>query len=185
MQQIKGGVLKARPKFVEQQTGGDGVDRVLATLGLEDRRALANALAVARYPFELGKRLDEAIVAVVGRGRADYFLKLGEASAEQNLATLHKSFLTKGGDAHGFLSKSPAIYKLYYGKGRREYTRVGEREGLLTTFDAESFSAPDCQTVVGWHRKALEMCGVAEVSIREESCRASGADACRYRFRWN
>lgn len=184
MQQIKGSVLKSRLAFVEQHSGRDGVQKVLDTLSADDRRTLGITLAVAWYPFELGKRLDDAIVRVLGRGRTDFFEKLGEASAEQNLATFHKGFVTRG-DAHAFLSKAPAIYKLYYETGRRVYERVGEREGVLTTHDAETFSAPDCLTVVGWYRKALDMCGVGGVSIVEESCRAKGGDVCRYRFRWS
>lgn len=184
MQQIKGGVLKSRLAFVEQHSGQEGVERVMNALPPDDRRALATALAITWYPFELGKRLDDAIVRAIGGGRPEFFEKLGEASAEQNLATFHKAFMTKG-DAHAFLAKAPAIYKLYYETGRREYAKVGEREGLLTTFDAETFSAPDCLTVVGWHRKALQMCGVAGVQVVEESCRAKGGDACRYRFRWS
>ena len=37
------------------------------------------------------------------------------------------------------------------------------KEGVLTTYDADTFSAPDCLTVVGWYKKALEMCGVKGV----------------------
>jgi hypothetical protein len=55
---------------------------------------------------------------------------------------------------------------------------------VLTTIDAGSFSAPDCQTVIGWHRKALEMCGMRGVQIVEEECRAKGGAVCRYRIRW-
>jgi hypothetical protein len=183
VQQIKGSVLKTRLAFVEEHAGKDGVQRVLDALPHEDRRTLGTAVAVAWYPFDLGKRLDDAIVRVVGGGRLEFFEQLGEASATQNLATFHKGFLTKG-DAHAFLAKAPAIYRLYYETGRREYAKTGDKEGLLTTFDAETFSAPDCLTVVGWYRKALEMCGVNGVQIVEESCRASGGDACRYRFRW-
>jgi hypothetical protein len=184
VQQIKGSVLKARLAFVEQHSGKEGVERLLDALPPEDRRTLGIAVAVAWYPFELGKRVDDAIVRVLGNGDRDFFEKLGEASATQNLATFHKGFLTRG-DAHAFLAKSPAIYQLYYETGRREYQKVGDAEGLLTTFDAETFSAPDCLTVIGWYRKALEMCGVPNVRIVEESCRATGGDACRYRFRWS
>ena len=109
--------------------------------------------------------------------------KLGEASAEKNLNTVHAGYLTKG-DGHGFLSKSPSIYSLYYETGHREYEPVGPKEGLLTTHDAETFSAPDCLTVVGWYRKALEMCGLKGVQVREEECRAKGGSVCRYRVRW-
>jgi predicted hydrocarbon binding protein len=56
---------------------------------------------------------------------------------------------------------------------------------VLTTRDAETFSVPDCLTVVGWHRRALEMCGAKQVRIVEEECRARGGTACRYRISWS
>jgi hypothetical protein len=61
---------------------------------------------------------------------------------------------------------------------------VGPAEGVLTTGDAETFSAPDCLTVIGWYSKALEMCGVPGARIIEEECRARGGAVCRYRVRW-
>ncbi|MGH7525957.1 MAG: hypothetical protein ACREMX_04570, partial [Gemmatimonadales bacterium] len=39
------------------------------------------------YPFDLGKSLDDAIVRVLGGGKTEFFERLGEASAEQNLGT--------------------------------------------------------------------------------------------------
>ena len=63
-------------------------------------------------------------VQVLGNGRTDFFERLGEASAEKNLSTVHAGYLTKG-DGHAFLSKSPSIYSLYYETGRREYQPAG------------------------------------------------------------
>lgn len=173
MQQVKGAVLKSRLSFVEAHGGPGGLQRVLDALPEADRDALRSVLTVQWYPFELGKRLDDAIVRILGQGRQDYFLRLGEASAERNLTTLHKTFLTPG-DPHAFLSKAPQIYALYYETGRREYQPTGDKSGVLTTHDAETFSAPDCLTVVGWHRRALEMCGATVVRVVEEECRAKG-----------
>jgi uncharacterized protein (TIGR02265 family) len=183
VQQIKGSVLMSRLGFVEQLAGKDGVERVLATLGVQDQTALRHLVAIQWCPFELGRRLDDAIVQVVGHGRAQFFERLGAASAETNLATVHRAFLAPG-DPHAFLAKAPQIYKLYYDTGRRDYTKTGEREAVLTTFDAETFSSPDCLTVVGWHRKALELCGVSRVQIVEDECRARGGKVCRYRISW-
>ena len=56
---------------------------------------------------------------------------------------------------------------------------------MLTTHDAETFAAPDCATVVGWYRRALEMCGVANPRVAEEECRAKGGRVCRYRVSWD
>jgi uncharacterized protein (TIGR02265 family) len=183
VQQVKGAVLKSRLAFVERQAGKAAVERVLTTLPHDTQRTLRMLFTSNWYPFELGRALDEAIVQVLGGGRPEFFEKLGEASAETNLSTIHASYLTRG-DAHAFLAKSPSIYGLYYETGRREYRPTGPSEGVLTTYDAESFSAPDCLTVIGWYRKALEMCGVPGARIVEEECRARGDAACRYRVRW-
>ena len=183
MQQIKGSVLKTRLSFIEEQSGKEGVERVLAALPASDRKTLGMILTVQWYPFELGKRLDDAIVQVIGGGRADYFERLGEASADKNLGSIHKGFLTKG-DPHAFLEKAPTIYRLYYETGRREYEKKGPKEGVLTTFEAETFSVPDCMTVASWHRRALELCGVKGPKVVEEECRAKGGKVCRYRVTW-
>ena len=184
MQQIKGGVLKSRLTFVEQHGGADALARVLDALPADDRRALGMILTGKWYDFALGRRLDEAIVTILGGGDRSYFERLGEASATANLAGVHRQFLSDR-DPHAFLSKAPKIYALYYDQGRREYERAGEREAVLTTFDAETFSAADCLTVVGWHRKALELCGCTGIRVVEEECRAAGGAVCRYRLSWH
>jgi hypothetical protein len=55
----------------------------------------------------------------------------------------------------------------------------------MTTYDAETFSAPDCLSVIGWYKRALELCGVRGVAIREDECRAKGGAVCRYQIRWD
>lgn len=183
MQQIKGAVLKSRIAFIEQHSGKKGVERVLETLPPGDQRTLRMLFTSNWYPFELGKSLDQAIVQVLGGGKNEFFERLGEESAQSNLSGIHSGYLTKG-DAHAFLAKAPSIYSLYYETGRREYQPASPNEGVLTTYDADTFSAPDCLTVIGWHRKALEMCGIPGAKIVEEECRAKGGAVCRYRVRW-
>lgn len=183
MQQIKGTVLKARLAFIEQHSGGDGKSRVLESLEEADRQDLTRVLALRWYPFELGRRLDDAIVRVLGGGDPSFFLRLGAASADRNLATLHHAFLSPG-DPHGFLGKASQIYRMYYETGRREYVRKGDKAGELTTYDADTFSGPDCLTVIGWYKRALEMCGASGVEVTEEECRANGGAVCRYSVKW-
>lgn len=182
-QKIKGSVLKSRLAFVREQAGEEALARVLASLPPDDQRALSSLVPVAWLPFELGKRLDDAIVQVLAGGSLAYFERLGEASAEKNLSTVHAAFLAPG-DPHAFLAKAAQIYRMYYQVGRREYEKVGEREALLTTHEAETFSKSDCLTVIGWYKRALEMCGAKNPRIYEEECRADGGAVCRYRVTW-
>jgi uncharacterized protein (TIGR02265 family) len=182
MIQIKGSVLKARLAFANEREPG-GAEAVLQQLPVEDQAALRSLLATSWYPFDLGQRLDRAIVDLFGKGKPEFFEQIGEASAEKNLTGVHKHFLVAG-DPQAFLARAPMVYSFYYDRGRREYEKTGEREAVLTTLDAEVFSLADCATVVGWHRKALEMCGARNPRVVEEECRARGASVCRYRLNW-
>ena len=182
-QRVKGSVLISRLGFVEKQFGRDELQRVLESLDPEDQKALHRIVPVSWLPFEIGRRLDDAIVQVLGGGRLEVFERLGAASAETNLSTVHSAFVSPG-DPHAFLAKAPQIYRMYYQTGRREYERTGDKEGVLTTFEAETFSKPDCLTVIGWYKKALELCGAKSPRIIEEECRARGGDVCRYRVTW-
>lgn len=184
MQQIKGAVLKTRLAFIDQHWGKQGLEKVIGSLSKEDQEALRVILTVKWYPFEVGERLDAAIVRELGGGRTEVFERLGAASADANLSTLHKNFLTPG-KPHVFLGKAPLIYGFYYETGRRTYEKTGDNSGVMTTYDAETFSAPDCLSVIGWYKRALELCGAQGVAIREDECRAKGGSVCRYQIRWD
>ena len=67
-QKVKGSVLRSRLDFVRDQGGEDALARVLESLSPEDQKALHNVIPVAWLPFEIGKRLDDAIVRVLGGG---------------------------------------------------------------------------------------------------------------------
>ena len=74
---------------------------------------------------------------------------------------------------------------MYYETGRRAYEPTGGTSGVLTTYDAPDVNANDCQTVGGWYRRALELCGARQVTVRETECRARGGSLCRYEVSWN
>ena len=182
-QKVKGSILKSRLAFVDKQFGPEGLDRVMENLDPEDQKALRGLVPVAWLDFEIGRRLDDAIVRVLGGGRPEVFERLGAASADANLQTVHAAFIAPG-DPQAFLAKAPQIYRMYYQTGRREYEPTGEMEGVLTTYEAETFSKADCLTVIGWYKRALELCGAKNPRIVEDSCRARGDEVCRYRVNW-
>jgi uncharacterized protein (TIGR02265 family) len=181
---MKGAVLKARVAFIEEHFGKDGVQKVIGRLAQADRAMLEVILPIRWYPFELGERMDAAIVAALGNGDPRFFERLGSASAERNLTTVHKGFL-RPGDPHAFLRNTQIIFRTYYEIGRRDYENTGRTSAVLITHDAEAFSTPDCLTIIGWHKKALEMCGATGVEMRETECRAKGGKVCRYEISWN
>lgn len=183
---IKGHILLSRLQYVRDSGGEAQLAKVLAALPGEDRAVLGGMLLpVAWYPLELNLRLDGAIATVLSPGdRSRVFLEMGRASAEQNLKGVHRPYLREG-DPHFLLSAAPRIYAAYYAQGSRTYEKAGEKSAVLRTFDAETVSATDCLTVVGWHQRAIELCGGTDVQVEETQCRARGAPHCEYRCRWS
>ena len=179
---VKGGAIQARLAFVREQRGEDAVRRVMARLSEEDRKDCAHVLATSWYPFELNTRLDEAIAAEMAMGE-NVFILMGEKSAAHNLGSTHRVFITDR-DPHGLLRRAAQIYQAYYDTGHRTYERVSDTKAILRTHESQTFSKHDCLTVIGWHRKAIEMCGGKNVRVTETKCRAKGADVCEYVCEW-
>lgn len=182
---IKGLMLQSRREYVDENFGAGAWSRVLEALPAADRDKLGGVIFAAQwYPFALGDRVDKAIVKVLGGGRSEVFEELGARSAQGRLTGEHKSFLSPG-NPQDFMIKSPMIYRFYYDTGYREYEPTGPTSGVMTTHEAETYSAPDCLTVIGWYKEALRMCGARNVRVTEVECRARGGKVCRYRFQWS
>lgn len=179
---VKGGALQSRLEFVRDHRGNEGVERVLARLGDADRQACGQILTGGWYPFELNERVDRAVADEMGMGEK-VFLLMGEKSATHNLSKSHRAFVSDK-DPHGLLKRAAQIYQAYYDTGRRTYERVSDTKAILRTYDSATYSVTDCLTVVGWHRKAIEMCGGHDVKVVETKCRARGAEVCEYVCEW-
>ncbi|MFQ5527309.1 MAG: TIGR02265 family protein [Thermoanaerobaculia bacterium] len=181
---VKGAAILARQTFVRDEYGEGAWTKILQNMSAEDRAELEGTiLASTWHPFEFNDRLDSAIVEVLGEGSKEIFESIGRASARQNLEGPHRAFAARR-DPAWFLSATDRIYGFYYDKGYRTYEETGPNSGVITTFDAETFSQTDCLTVIGWYKEALLMCGASDVEMVEEACRANGDPVCRYRISW-
>jgi len=182
---IKGGVLISRLNMLRQQGGQVCVDEVLGRLPPADQTLLRKMLVpVAWYPLELNLRLDTAIAEVLSpEDEPRAFVDMGRASADEALHGAQHGFV-RPGDPHFLLSQAARIYRYYYAVGSRTYERTGERSAVLRTFGAENVTEADCYTIVGWHQRAIELCGGVDVRVSHPLCRAHGAPHCEYHCAW-
>ncbi len=182
---IKGGVIKARLDFVRGRAGEAGLEAVLGRLSRQDQEVLRGwILPITWFPLDLNLRLDDAIAAELSPGDRDgIFLEMGRASADSNLGGPQHPYVREG-EPHFLLRAAPLIYSAYYEVGRRTYERTGDNSAVLRTFDARSVTRTDCLTVVGWHQRAIEMCGGKDVRVTETRCRTRGDPHCEYRCEW-
>ncbi|HEY3822246.1 MAG TPA: TIGR02265 family protein [Polyangiaceae bacterium] len=182
---VKGSVLQSRIEYVRRQRGDECVARVLARLPESDRSILSGLLLpFAWYPFDTGEHLDLAIAEEMARGDV-IFHELGAASADDNLTSASQLHYIREHNPHALLKQATGIYGVYYDTGRRDYERVSDTKAVLRTRDSLSFSVADCATVVGWHVRAIEMCGGRNVRVTEAQCRALGGECCEYVCEWD
>jgi uncharacterized protein (TIGR02265 family) len=183
---VKGSIIVSRLRWLRDRGGDALVAKVLSRLPPDEAKRLGEQiLHVVWYPLELNLALDEAIAEELSPGdKRKVFLDMGRASADMNLTGPHKAFV-KVGDPHALLGMAPQIYRSYYETGRRTYEKTGPKSGVLRTFEAEDGTPADCLTVVGWHVRAIELCGGTEVRVLETKCRSRGDDCCEYRCEWS
>jgi len=182
---IRGSVLLSRLKYVRERGGEASLKKILDHLPVADRGVLQGwILNTSWYPLDLNLRFDDAIAEVFSPDdRRRVFLEMGRASADVNLVGPHRHFVNKT-DPHFLLSQAPVIYAAYYAVGNRTYEKTGPNSCVLRTFEAESVTATDCLTVVGWYVRAIELCGGKDVEVVETACRTAGADHCEYHCAW-
>jgi len=179
---IKGVVLQSRLAFVREKGGQGAVEGVLSRVPPEVRSILTDIiLPVGWYPFEISETLDRAIAREFGAGDLIY-RQMGGQSAAHSLASAHRN-LVRSRDPHGLLKQAAQIHRLYYDSGYRTYEWVAWTKAMVRIFDCKSFSRADCLTIIGWHEKALELCG-AKPRIIETQCRTRGEKCCEYAFAW-
>lgn len=182
---IKGTILLSRKSLVSERFGPEQLDSVIASLPPADQGLLRGMiLPLSWYPAETCFRFDAAIIKIIGGNAQRAFRELGRKSAEDNLARFQAGFI-RGKTPLTFLAQTPAIYRLYYEVGSREFTKSSETSGVLTTHGAESVTAADCLTVMGWHERALEMVGAKKPVLTHPTCRAEGATTCVYNVAWS
>lgn len=182
---VKGSLLGARLKFVQDRGGDKALRKVLSRLPAPEREILSGwVLPVTWYPLDMAQRLDDAIARVLSPAdRSRIFLEMGRESAQVNLTGAQAPFV-RAGDPHFFLANVPRMYAAYHSMGRRSYERTGATSAVVRTFDAERVSGDDCLTVVGWLERALQLSGAASPRVSEALCRTRGGPHCEYRCEW-
>ncbi len=183
---VGGNIILARRTFVLELGGQLLWEKVLAQLPPDDAAQLRKTLLVtSSYPLDVNLRLDAAIAQTLYPGEPDRaFIEMGRKSADVNLGGPQRAFVREG-DPHHLLSFTETIYAFYYGEGRRTYEKTGPTSAVLVTEGAPPSTRGDCATVVGWHQRALELCGASGVQVVERRCRNRGDAVCEYQLSWS
>jgi hypothetical protein len=179
---VKGSVLRARLRYVEERGGDNGYRHFFDALQPTTRAAIeARVLASGWYPFAAFIDICEVIDRQLGAGDLALCHELGRHGCDANLPTLYKIFFRMA-DVLYIVRRAAAAWRVNYDEGSMSV--VGEGDHVVTLrMEVPAPHRAHCLSVRGWIVRAGELSGAKDVRVAE-SCRVLGDPHCQFELRW-
>lgn len=164
--QVKGVSLISTKEFVKEKFAQEGYEQWVSSLSDESAKTMnSNILASAWYPFINGmleptKKICELFYGGSHRGAEE----LGAYSADKSLHGIYR-FFVKIASPDTLLKRATQLFGSYYNPGVVELVKEGEKTYIMkfSKFDPPSIYIE--YRVLGWVKKALEICGAKSIRI--------------------
>jgi hypothetical protein len=183
MAQVKGTAVIASLRFVREQFGEEGLERVLAALPDEDRSAFdANLLASSWYPMPALLHFMEETQKQFEAQEPEVLRKMGRRSADYGLTTVYKIFF-KVGSPEFIVRKASRVFGSYYDTG--EMVQVENAPGRAVVELKGFAGAPQyCARIFGWMERTMVLAGARNLKSSHSSCVHRGDQVCRFEGNW-
>lgn len=181
--EVKGNLVGARPRYVRERWGEEGIADVAARLSEPERKLfLATTLPFNWYPMRAMAEIDRAIVLGPMRGDPFRMKDFGATIARYDLPTIYKVLFKVG---------SPAFVVRRIGVAYRTYIRGGSMRGetptsasAIITLEGNLPKYLCTHGCAGWFSAAIELSGGRRVRVTETDCVHDGAKHCRWEAHW-
>lgn len=185
MSSVKGAAITARVRFVREQHGDAGLQRVLACVSDATRATLdARVLPQMWAPYDAFVDLSMSIDRLFGRGDLALCYDLGRYAAEVNLPTLYRLFYRLGSPQF-ILRKAAQLWSVHYDSGKLAAFEEGKGGARLEIVDFARPHRAHCLSVLGWASRSVELSGGTLQKADEERCRTRGDETCELVLRWS
>lgn len=179
----KGSTLLSTLAFVAESAGEEALARAIATLGDEDRRAIAGLHATDEVEFALLCRLWHAVDAVLGATRPDWPERSGEFSIESTGTRLYGGIVRKASPLE-FLNQGVSLFQLYYRPGDMQVVETADDRAVLRLVGFDHDEPIFCRRQTGGLACALAIAGGHETSVAHVRCALEGDAFCEWELRW-
>ncbi|MEW6207033.1 MAG: heme NO-binding domain-containing protein [Acidobacteriota bacterium] len=182
MANVKGSKISSKLAFVRDEYGDEMVTEVVRSLGPADQESLRMILETGWYPIELYERVMKAICKTAARGDASVYARIGRYSAEEVLTTTYRIF--RGRSPVDALNKMVPMHTMMNDPGEMEVVSQSEGQCTIKVLKPRS-TETICRVANYFYERAVELCGGANVQVREVKCSARGAAFCQFDITWD
>lgn len=179
----KGSVLKATLDFIEHDAGRPALRSVLSRLPQETRALVEGVAATDEVPLTPVIELWHAADVVLGGEDPGWMERAGAHSIDSLGMQLYGGILRKP-TPRDFLTQRVSLFRLFYHSGEMELVEQEEGRAVLRLVSFEGGDPLFCRRLTGGHRRALELAGGREPSVRHVRCVHEGDAFCEWDLRW-
>lgn len=184
MARARGSTILSTLDFLRRECGEAEVETILSELEEEERRAVETVGATDDVPFGLALALWEAADARLGEEDAGWMERAGEHSIGSSGQELYGGILRKS-DPLEFLTQPVSLFRLYYHTGDMEVVQQEPGRVVLRLVGFDAIASLFCRRQTGGLRRALELAGGSETSVRHVRCAVEGDRFCEWDLRWS
>jgi hypothetical protein len=186
MADVKGVLLNAWQKMLEQRYGQDRVAKAKAALDAKDRGLLPLFFLDSNwYAFDALNAMRKLTRSLAERGDKNLGVEIGRCMAEGAFSGAYRSMMTK--DPIKQVGKFSQITDFFFREARTLETEIAGERGCVVRYRYAKGAAPNrgmCQSLIGFWSKVLEMAGASHVTASHTKCFLNGADCCEFTFDW-
>jgi hypothetical protein len=186
MAEIKGILLNAWVKFLNERYGEQAVANALAALSPEDRRLVPSKfLDASWYPFDALHALGRLSRPLVTRADTDIGVEIGRFMAQHAFTGVYRSLLAH--DPIKQVSKFLSIGEFFFREARKLETEITGPGSCLVRYRYEPGAKPTrsiCLSLSGFWSRSIELAGASSVKASHPKCAAAGAACCEFVFEW-
>lgn len=182
MEKVKGTKITSKLAYVREVHGEEMERALLDALSEDDRRQVIGTIDIGWYPMELYQRVVEAMVEAIAGGDERELDRAGAHAAERQARGAYSVYFRGKGPAELLESMAP-MHQMLNRPGEMRVERRAEGHVTLLV-SAPSGHTQSCRLARAFYRRAVELCGGREVTVREVECSGRDAAACRFEVRW-
>ncbi len=185
MNNVKGTLVLAAMRFIDERIGPEGRQAILPELREEDRRLLeTGALASAWYPISLLLTLHRLAQKHFGDRFPNIHREIGRAAADYGFTTVYRIFL-KVGSPEFILARATSVFAKYYESGTMRVA-FSEKGHAICEIAEFADPAPElCDRIAGFLARTIELSGGKDFRQVHPQCVNRGDPLCRFEGWWS
>lgn len=173
MAQVKGVPILGLIKFIKKNEK-DVLEKVIASLPPETKKYMdEHIVQTAWYPYKLYTDLLRALDRVVGKGDLSYCIEQGRLSAQHDLSTVYRIFLSFAG-LKILSTRAMSVWNSYFDTGQTAIDLHSKTEAVFTITDFPDIDLAHVKSVQGWNEHFLVICKYTNVKSSITKCQCYG-----------